>query len=234
MAASVPTTGSDPGRASSHRRGPQSRAGDGLGVEAPVGGVVVLGRAGRAQGEPAHGGIGPVVGKAQGDGEPRPAVGAVDERVARPAVAGSNISARQSSQAAMSGDTNVRTVPRPRLSTMANPLPPCGAIGCGRRRRRSGPAAGPPRPDALMKLSSRSARPSTSMNTPSVSLPTWPARPSSVARRCTKGRNPTPWTTPATRIRRRTGLGRGHAAHAGDPLRRPSVTAASRCIRPKL
>ena len=27
---------------------------------------------------------------------------------------------------------------------------------------------------------------------------------------------------------------RGHAAHAGDPLRRPSVTAASRCIRPKL
>ena len=29
-------------------------------------------------------------------------------------------------------------------------------------------------------------------------------------------------------------LRRGHAGHAGDPLRRPSVTAASRCIRPKL
>ena len=29
-------------------------------------------------------------------------------------------------------------------------------------------------------------------------------------------------------------LGGGHAAHVGDPLRRPNVTAASRCIRPKL
>ena len=27
---------------------------------------------------------------------------------------------------------------------------------------------------------------------------------------------------------------RGDAGHAGDPLRRPRVTAASRCIRPKL
>jgi hypothetical protein len=27
---------------------------------------------------------------------------------------------------------------------------------------------------------------------------------------------------------------RGHTGHAGEPLRRPRVTAASRCIRPKL
>ncbi len=43
--------------------------------------------------------------------------------------------------------------------------------------------------------------PSTSMKTPSLSLPTQPARPRAVARRCAKGRKPTPWTTPVTRIR---------------------------------
>ncbi len=56
-----------------------------------------------------------------------------------------------------------------------------------------------------VKRSTAAAAPSTSMNTPSVSFPTWPASPISQARRWTKGRNPTPWTTPTTRIRLRNG-----------------------------
>ena len=71
---------------------PQTRAADGtgqrLGVEAPVGRVVVLAGALGAEGEGGHGGVGPVVGEAEGDGEPGPAVGAVDERVPVAAVTG--------------------------------------------------------------------------------------------------------------------------------------------------
>jgi len=42
--------------------------------------------------------------------------------------------------------------------------------------------------------------PSTSMNTPSTSLPTNPLRPRPVAAVYTNGRKPTPWTIPSTRI----------------------------------
>ena len=63
MAASVPTTGPGVPVRSNHRRGPQSAQAIGLGVEAPVGGVVVLGRAGLAQREVRHGRVGPVVGQ---------------------------------------------------------------------------------------------------------------------------------------------------------------------------
>ena len=55
-------------------------------MEPAVGGVVVLGRARRAHGERGHGGERPVVGHVPDDGEPRAAVGAVDERVAVAAV----------------------------------------------------------------------------------------------------------------------------------------------------
>ena len=58
------------------------RTGYGLGVEPPVQGIAVFRPAGGAQVEPAHRGQGPVVGQALDDGEARPAVGAVGERVA--------------------------------------------------------------------------------------------------------------------------------------------------------
>ena len=61
--------------------GAAGRAADRLGVEAAVGGVVVLGRAPLAHGERRHRGQRPVVGHVADDGEPGPAVGAVDERV---------------------------------------------------------------------------------------------------------------------------------------------------------
>jgi hypothetical protein len=64
------------------------RAGVRLRVEAPVGRVVVLGLAGRAHREARHRGRRPVVGHAGDDREARPAVGAVDERVAVAAVGG--------------------------------------------------------------------------------------------------------------------------------------------------
>ncbi len=68
--------------------GPADRAGVGLGVEAAVGGVVVLFLAGRAHLEDTHGGVGAVVGYIGDDGEARAAVGAVGEGVAVAAVGG--------------------------------------------------------------------------------------------------------------------------------------------------
>ena len=71
---------------------PQRRAADrtrvGLGVEAAVGRVVVLGLAGRAHPEAGHRRERPVVGDPADDREARPAVGAVDERVAVAPVGG--------------------------------------------------------------------------------------------------------------------------------------------------
>ena len=62
------------------------RAGVGLRVEAAVERVVVLALAGRALREARHAGVRPVVGQRAGDREARPAVRAVDERVAMTAV----------------------------------------------------------------------------------------------------------------------------------------------------
>ena len=63
-------------------------AGHGFGVEAPVAGVGVLGRAVGAEREAPHRRTDPVVRKVLDDGGARPAVGAVDERVAVAPVAG--------------------------------------------------------------------------------------------------------------------------------------------------
>ena len=68
--------------------GPAGRAGDGLRMEAAIPRVPVFCPARLAHREPGHGGVGPVVGDVRGDGETRPAVGAVGERVAVPAGAG--------------------------------------------------------------------------------------------------------------------------------------------------
>lgn len=64
------------------------RAADRLGVEPAVQWVEVLPLALPAHGEPGHRGGGPVVGDVPDDGEPRPAVGAVDEGMAVTPVGG--------------------------------------------------------------------------------------------------------------------------------------------------
>ena len=62
------------------------RAGDGLGVEAPVGRILVLAPAVGAEREAGHGRLRAVVGQANSDGEPGAAVGAVGEGIAVAAV----------------------------------------------------------------------------------------------------------------------------------------------------
>jgi hypothetical protein len=63
-----------------------TRTGVGLGMEAPVGRVLIFGAAGIAHGKAGHRRQRAVVGNAANDGETRPAVGAVDERVAETTV----------------------------------------------------------------------------------------------------------------------------------------------------
>ena len=70
------------------QRRPARRTGDRLGVEPPVGRVLVFGPALGTHREAGHRGPRPVVGQLPDDRPPRPAVGAVGERVAEPALAG--------------------------------------------------------------------------------------------------------------------------------------------------
>ena len=223
------------GAASNAELRPARRAGDRLGVEAPVAGIVVLRRALAQSGKPAMVVLRPVVGQAKRDGEPGAAVGAVDERVAvapvgrveqlgqavlahrhvrrheRPARRCARLlddpEARRSPTAATAGSTSVDAGQGWGLVDQAALEASATSPGRPRSRRRR------------RRCRCRRDRPS----------------PSSVARRCTNGRNPTPWTTPATRIRCRTGRSRRRrGGHAGQGRFRPRVTAASRCIRPKL
>ena len=84
--ASSPRALAPPARVGQPQGRPAGRARVGLGVEAAVGGVLVLGAARGAHGEGAHRRALPVVGDAQHDREARPAVRAVREGVAVAAV----------------------------------------------------------------------------------------------------------------------------------------------------
>src|SRR6185437_1555029 len=75
----------------------------------------------------------------------------------------------------------------------------------------------------------RAESPCTSAKTAPESLPTNPARPSSPAMRCTKGRKPTPWTTPVTVKRCRTGITasiRGASVISAGPLHESRIAGA--------
>lgn len=91
--------------------GPAPGAGQRLGVEAPVGGVGVLGRAPRAEREAAHRGAFAVVRQILDDGGARAAVGAVDEGIAVAAVGG----VEQLAQAGGAGRGVGRDLPDGRL-----------------------------------------------------------------------------------------------------------------------
>ena len=109
-----------------HQPRPAGRAAGGLGVEPAVGRIVILGRAPRAHREAAMVVAARSYGTSRDDREPRPAVGAVDERVAdtagrrgRPARPGSRRRSR------VSAETSARRGARPgALGAMANPAEP--------------------------------------------------------------------------------------------------------------
>jgi hypothetical protein len=106
-------------------------------------------------------------------------------------LAGSNISARQSRQTAVSWPIIVAARPL-RLSMMTKPSP--ARAGAASRAtteliRASGGASCCRRSTSDLTCS---AAPRTSISTPRESLRTQPARPSSLASRQTKGRKPTP------------------------------------------
>src|ERR1700678_2592730 len=116
---------------------------------------------------------------------------------------GSNSSRTQASQVATSGGTSVRWPPALVDATIRKPPSTSGATGSALTAviRASGGGSADSR-----RVNSETVRggPCASMNTAAASLPTNPVTPSSVASRCTNGRNPTPWTTPVTVILVRT------------------------------
>ena len=189
-------------------RGPQVGAGHGLGVEPPVGRVAVLGVAGVAQGEGAHRRLRPVVRELLDDRGARPAVGAVGERVAVPPVRG----VEQLAQAVVAGGDVGREqaigrrggdalVDGERDGQVRGQLRPSSGATVTRSTRARGGASVRRR---RAKASSAATGPAASTSTRPAALRTRPASPSSVARRHTNGRKPTPWTTPSTRIVRAT------------------------------
>ena len=67
--------------------GTTDRTGIGLGMEAPIGRILILGRAGRTHLELGHAGVGAIIGDRANDAQPRPTMGAVGERIAIAAIA---------------------------------------------------------------------------------------------------------------------------------------------------
>ena len=172
-------------RIEQRQRRPAAGAGVGLGVEAPVARVLVLGAAVGAHLKAGHRRQRAVVGDAAHDREPRTAVGAVDERVAVAAVG----RVEQLAQAVGAG----RAVRRDRrvgaLAARArdgsrsrrSPVGSRGSTTVTRSTTASGGASGPSR--ARNALDRRRVAPSISSSTPRESLSTNPASPSSPASR---------------------------------------------------
>ena len=157
------------------------RAGVGLGVEAAVGGIVVLALAFGAHLEAGHRGRGPVVRNRAGYGEAGTTVGAVGERVAVAAVRG----VEDLPQALFAGG-DIRRYERPppdALPALLDPETPLAqrcerTPGTASTTASGGASSSIPR----RKRSSLSASPSTSTWTPSASLRTSPASPCRRAR----------------------------------------------------
>ncbi len=125
-------------------------------------------------GKPAIVVLRPVVRDAADDREARPALGAVDERVAVAAVAGSNSSRRQSSQVATSGGIERACRRGARWPRSRSPSRRARASGAACDRRRSARAPAPRRVSAAANASSAAASPSTSIATPPPSFSTKP------------------------------------------------------------
>ena len=202
------------------------RAGDGLGMEAPIARIAVLGPACRAHRERRHGGARAVVGEVAADRVARATAGAGHEGVTIAAVGG----IQQLSSAVRAQGQIGRNARRP---------PPAGRralddlergdrlVGdrrhpdVGHRRRRIGGAA-----TRRAKRSSASAVPNASTTTHDPTLKTRPRRRAALASEYTHGRKPTPWTRPPSSIRTPAAiwlsLGSLHTPMAAAAVRRPS------------
>ena len=213
---------------------PTVGAGHRLRVEAAVRRVVVLRGAGVTQGERLHGRVRAVVGEADRDGETRTAVRAIDERVARPAVGGV-----EELVETVGAGRDVRRHERPDSALIV-------ALDDGKTR-----LAG--RCEVLALDRGDAGRPGRTGHQPGHELVCRRAVAldfdehalgvvADVAGQAELGGEPVdvrpepdPLDQPGhaeTEANHRPR--RGQAGHAGEPLRRPRVTAASRCIRPKL
>ena len=169
--------------------------------------ILVLAPARLAHDEAGHRRQRPVIGHAGDDREPRPAVGAVDERIAVAAVRGIGqlgeavrrtapsraTTSASAAPGALAGADRELPALRPAAATRASTASTEASGGASARRRASRTA--PP----------TSGSPSTSSSTPCSSLSTYPARPSSgrAGRRTAGSRRP--GRCPATRARVRTG-----------------------------
>ncbi len=147
-----------------------------LRVKAPIQRIVVFRLARRAHGELRHRGLRPVIGNPPRNREARPAIGAVQKRIAIPAVR----RIEQLAQAIRAG-RRVGRNPGAHLAlhlagdnpeSRSRPSPPVRAP----QPNRCAPAAESPRAVCSRNASTRAAGPSISMVTPSVSLPMKPAR----------------------------------------------------------
>ena len=167
------------------------RAGVGLGVETPVGRIVVFFGARRAHGKTGHAGHRPVVGNGSRNGVARPAVRAVGEGIAetpvarighvgKARVAGSDVRAHQhavTAVLAVEAFVNAKFA----LVLHDSGLTPLQRGDAGKRGTRSGKEA---------KFSSAASSPCTSMRTPSDVLPTLPVSPSCDNTRSSVGSEP--------------------------------------------
>ena len=169
----MPARGWPPART---RPRPAVGAAVGLGVIAAVAGSVVLRGARRTLGECPHAGALPVVRQRLDHREARPAVGAGDERVAVPPVAGSRSSGSQAGQIATSGGTGCRRSGSVRAPEDGEAVGARGgdrlglhSVDAGERRRLAR--------SARRNASSAAALPSTSIWTSPDALRTQPASP---------------------------------------------------------
>ena len=175
---------------------------DRLRMEAPIGGVLVLAAAVGAHRESGHRRVRPVVRDGPDDREAGPALRAVDERVAEAAVVRieelpKTVVARGHVRRHDRGA--VRRPARGDLEALVAPGPHRLAVTVS-----TCASAGASPISEAAKESSAAGSPSASITTPSPSFKTKPASRLRPASRCTKGRKPTPCTTPRTRNRRRS------------------------------
>ena len=188
------------------------RRSPGVSYSTPAGGALREGR---------HAGALAVVGHRLDDGEARPAVGAGDERVPEPAVGGIvQLAPRRPRRSPRPAGPAAGGRARPGSASMAKPREPgSGAVAPTSIRSMRGERR---RLDAERLAGSRcseSGAPSSSICTSPAALRTQPSSSWRTASRCTKGRKPTPCTTPVTRTREPFPVvrpGRGVAPAAGE------------------
>ena len=177
--------------------GPTGGAADRFGVEAAICGVVKLPLALSTQRKARQAGVGAGVGLGAGDRIARPALAAADERVAVAAVGGVLELRQTGGTGGQIGDERRGKQARRRRNEGREPLGRQwlkSAGGCnawGKRRTSS---------------SSERRSPCNSSLTAPATFSTTPTSSSSLARRCTNGRKPTPCTTPRHQRRSRAAL----------------------------